>query len=447
MNRKYVTIALMIALTFSIFLPLSSVTAAGVPNPANIYNVTIGTPETVDPHWAYDTASGEIIQNIYEPLCAFDKLETGKFVAAAADSWPGYGTPGNIIVPTPLGGGAERWYFHIRANNPWQNPAYGFVTPADVEYSFERGMLFDHTNGPMWMLYEPLLGGASSYDFDLDADGDINATEWPALYTAVTGAIGSNETHVWFNLVGGYSPFQQILCQSWSMIMDKEWSIAQDLWDGTNNYANWHATWDLPSPGPLMNPAKAMGSGPFKLDAMDEDPNTGFWRLARHTAYWGNWPAPGAELYVEYVTTKSVNEWANRKAQFLSTDPNLQADLCYVPRANTPEIHQDGNINGPVLPGFNYWQPAAPSQALDAIYFTYTIAPESGYIPKMGVTPKADLMTDRNFRLAMSYVFNFTTYINDVFLGEAVQSAMCMPPGTLYYNGSKTAYGIDIVHA
>ena len=88
MNRKYMTIALMLAMTLSIFLPLSSVNAAAVPNANHIYQVTPGTPETIDPHWCYDTASATLIQNIYEPLCMFDGVETGKFIEAAADNWP-----------------------------------------------------------------------------------------------------------------------------------------------------------------------------------------------------------------------------------------------------------------------------------------------------------------------------------------------------------------------
>jgi len=460
MNRKYITIALMLAMTFSIFLPLSSVSAVGIPNANTIYYATIGTPETVDPHWAYDTASGEIIQNIYEPLCMFDKLDPSSYVGAVADTWPGYGTPGNVLVPSPPDptapiGTNQTWYFHIRTGVQWQNPIYGTVTPADVEYSFERGMLFDHTNGPMWMLYEPLLGGASSYDYDItnatggDPDGDIQPSEFVTLYAAVTGAIGSNSTHAWFNLVASYAPFQQILSQTWSVIMSKQWSIATGLWNPTvvDLYTEFKRQWDPPSPGPLMNPAKAMGSGPYKLDAMDEDPNTGFFRLARFANFHGLWPAPGAASYAEYVVTKSVNEWANRKAQFLSTDPNLQADFAVIPRSNVPEIHDGGDKDAAVLPGFTYWQPVAPSQALDAIYYTYTIAADSAYIPKMGLNFKADLMTDRHFRLAMSYVFNFTTYINDVMLGEAIQSPFCAPPGTLYYNGSKPMYGIDLVKA
>ena len=81
MNRKIISIALVLALTFSIVIPIALVGGAGVPNADHIYVTTFGGPETVDPAWAYDTASAEAIQNVYEPLCAFDGMSTANFVA------------------------------------------------------------------------------------------------------------------------------------------------------------------------------------------------------------------------------------------------------------------------------------------------------------------------------------------------------------------------------
>lgn len=159
--KKNLTIALMLVLTLSLLVQATSVGAVTIPNADHIYAVTIGTPETVDPAWAYDTASGEIIQNIYEPLCMFNNTATGEYVSAVADWWPGIDVAGKSIAPIKPGwnGSSETWLFHIRPNMPWQDASYGFVSAADVEYSFERGMYMDHTNGPQWMLYEPLFGG------------------------------------------------------------------------------------------------------------------------------------------------------------------------------------------------------------------------------------------------------------------------------------------------
>jgi peptide/nickel transport system substrate-binding protein len=39
-------------------------------DPTVFVEATIGEPDTLDPHLAYDTASGEVLYNIYENLIA-----------------------------------------------------------------------------------------------------------------------------------------------------------------------------------------------------------------------------------------------------------------------------------------------------------------------------------------------------------------------------------------
>lgn len=466
MNKRLLNVALAVLLC-SILLPVVSVGGQGIPNPDHMFAVTIGMIETVDPHWAYDTASGELIQNIYEPLCIFDADKSDSFLPALADYWPGLGTsPGNAIIPSPpaIEGAHETWYFRIRANVPWQDPKYGYVTPEDVEYSFERGMLMDHTAGPMWMLYEPLLGCESSYDYDEDGDGTLSEAEYLKLDADIDKAIESNSTHVWFNLAMAYAPFQQILCQTWSMIMCKQWCIDHGLWNGQHgNYSEFLRTWDPPEPGPLMEqpdapgPVKpgpvAMGTGPYKLVAINPDPHTGWFTLEKFDNYWRGWPAPGymftdgvaAKGFVKYATVKCVEEWPNRKAQFFSTDPALQADFCAVPRPNVPELHINGDKDGPTLPGFRLIKIAQP--VLYAVYYTYEVNPASEYVPKIGTTPKPDIFKDRYLRLAFNYIFDFEKFIKDVYLGEAEQSPVCMPPGTAFFNASKPKYSFNVEKA
>src|SRR5690242_12067331 len=43
--------------------------------------------DTLDPALAYDTASGEVIQNTYETLVFYDGEATDKFVPVLAESW------------------------------------------------------------------------------------------------------------------------------------------------------------------------------------------------------------------------------------------------------------------------------------------------------------------------------------------------------------------------
>src|SRR5437879_2573042 len=42
--------------------------------------LTISDADSMDPAWAYETASNEVIRNVYEPLFAFDGVSTMKLV-------------------------------------------------------------------------------------------------------------------------------------------------------------------------------------------------------------------------------------------------------------------------------------------------------------------------------------------------------------------------------
>jgi len=448
MNRKIISIALVLALTFSIVIPIALVGGAGVPNADHIYVTTFGGPETVDPAWAYDTASAEAIQNVYEPLCAFDGMSTANFVARLADDWPGYveNWETHALIPSAPHAGApvgtaQTWYFHIRTGVTFHHGAT--LVPADVEYTFERGMLMDHTGGPQWMFYEPLLGKYASMDYDADKNGTLEATEYLTLENAIKASVESNATHVWFNLPAPYAPFQQILCQSWGMILEKDWAIAAGCWTGQyNNYTEFIRSYDPISPGPLMTPGpKASGAGPYKLAAMNTDPHTGYEVYEWYNpGYWAGWTGS----HVQYATVKNVEEWSNRKAQFFSTDPTMQSDHSVVNRANIGEMHQGGLKINPVYPGFRLIM--IPLQTMGCFYFNYNVT-SGDYMPKLGANDNATLLSDRYMRLAIEYCWNATKYLEEYWLGEAWIPTTVMTKGTAYYNNSKPTRNINLTRA
>ncbi|MDH5771145.1 MAG: ABC transporter substrate-binding protein, partial [Candidatus Bathyarchaeota archaeon] len=126
---------------------------------------TIGEPGSVDPAWVYDTASAELVQNVYDTLVFFavdrslpraEQGRTDTFVPAIATDW----TITEISDTDPETGleWVQRYTFTIRENVPWHDPTYGTVTTADVEYSMERWMVQDRSGGPTWMILEPTMG-------------------------------------------------------------------------------------------------------------------------------------------------------------------------------------------------------------------------------------------------------------------------------------------------
>jgi len=88
-----------------------------------------------------------------------------------------------------------------------------------------------------------------------------------------------------------------------------------------------------------------------------------------------------------------------------------------------------------------------PAVSCGSLFFNYYIQTPSDFVPLLGTEEKTDLFSDRDLRLAFMYSLNVTQFIDEYFLGEAVQPTTCMPPGRAFYNTSKPIYAIDLTKA
>ncbi|NTW13331.1 MAG: hypothetical protein HGA30_08490, partial [Anaerolineales bacterium] len=134
-------------------------------DPATFVQVIFGEPETLDPALGYDTASNEIIQNVYEPLVFYDGIHTDKFVPMLAESWE-------------ISDDGRVYMFKIRSGVTFHEGQE--LTAEDVAYSFQRGLLFGGRSGPQWMLAEPFFGIGMD-DITCLVDGCASADDREAL--------------------------------------------------------------------------------------------------------------------------------------------------------------------------------------------------------------------------------------------------------------------------
>jgi peptide/nickel transport system substrate-binding protein len=473
MNRKILAIVLMLSLSMMlVIVPAGS--SAGIPNQDTITYATIGGPDATggsDPAWAYDTSSEEMLQQVYEPLFMYVNTSLTLFKPMLADNWnglvPDANGNGGFIVPlhpaipaelavitaagiTPPAGTEEVWLFHIR-NSPavqWQNASYGTVKPSDVAYSIQRGLLQDAISGVQWMMYGPLLGAGDSTHWDTNHNGVIDASEYngaSGLGNAVKNCIQANDGTMYlaFFLPAPYAPFMQILTQGWAFVTCKAWVIAHGgidtsvaLSNNANNYTEFSDHYK-PDLSPLMEPSVVgdpnfpmMGTGPYILKVYDTDPHVGFERFQRNTAYWQGW---AAHPYAEYIVIKIVEEWSNRKFQFLSTS-STQCDFTDVPRANAGELHVNGINNQPTLPGIRLQN--VSQQIADYYFYNYHVAAGSAFMPQLGGVDKPDLLSDRDLREAFMYVFDDALFLSSYWKGEAFQPTTFMCQGTAFYNAT-----------
>ena len=261
---------LLIFLTLFLIVGIGITVNAQVPNPDRIVYAEIGGPETLDPHWCYDTASGEVIFEIYDNLIAYDKESIEDFVPMISTEVP---TAENGLISED----GLTYTFPIREGVKFHNGAV--LTPEDVAYSFKRGMIFDRAGGPSWMILEPLLGvesieelatqvaGVENYSDMFDDEGLLSEYKDAMVKVCtdyVDKAVVVDGNKVVFNLAQAYSPFMKILSHGagWSAIINKAWSIEQGAWDGEAD--TW---WEYHDPQNEEDPLYSVtcGTGPFKL--------------------------------------------------------------------------------------------------------------------------------------------------------------------------------------
>ncbi len=432
MNKQLLSIILAI----SLIMGVATMVTAQVPNPDRIVYALIGGPETMDPHWSYDTASGEVIFQIYDNLIAYDGESIEKFVPMLALQIP---SADNGLIKY---GGLD-YIFPIRYGVRFHNGE--ILTPEDVEYSFERGMIFDRAGGPCWMLLEPLLGiisieelavelaGVENYADMFNEDGELLPEYKEAMIKVYTDyvdrAVEVQGNNIVFHLAQPYAPFLNILAHGggWSSIINKKWSIEQGAWD--HQADTW---WNYHDPQNEEDPlySIANGTGPFKLVRWVPEETV---MLERFDDHWRG-PAKLKEVVYQYI-----NEWTTRKLMLQRGD----ADICYVPVTNMNEAEtMEGTELITGLPQLSNvvtnmpWLLNAEGNANLG----------SGKLDGEGIPP--DFFSDIHVRRGFSYLFPYDINIEKSMQGQAKRNPGPFPdPLYGYTEDPESYYEFDIAKA
>ncbi len=293
--------------------------AAGAPNPTTFTEVTYGDLDTLDPALAYDTASATVIFNTYQTLVFYDGANTDKFLPQLADSWE-VSDDGTV------------WTFHIREGVKFHQG--GDLTPSDVAYSFQRGILQGGYVSPQWLLAEPFLGVGND-DISMIVDEGASADDREALSAndpatlaaaceKVKSVIVADDAAgtVTMTLAQGWGPFLPTIAQSWGSIMDQGWVVDNGGWDGScDTWQNFYAMQSADDPFTGIE----NGTGPFSLDHWTPGQEI---ILNRFDGYWGDAPA------MERVAILDVPEWGTRFAMLQAGD----ADVVTVNVEDRPQV-------------------------------------------------------------------------------------------------------------
>lgn len=436
--------------------------AMGSKDPTTLVVATIGEPETLDPALAYETAGGEIIQNVYETLVFFDGESTDKFVPQLAESWE-VSADGTVYT------------FKIRSGIKFHDGAD--LTPSDIAYSFQRGLLFGGYASPQWLLAEPFFGiGIDDItgivdDFASADDRESLSANDPAVLVEACERVKSQIVAddaagtVTMTLAQPWGPFIATIASGWGSALDQDWAVANGAWDGScDTWQNYYAEPSETDPlTTIMN-----GTGPFMLDHWTQGEEL---VLVRNDNYWRE-PAK-----LERVVIKSIDEWGTRFAMAQAGD----ADFFSTPSENRSQVDAmvgsmrvfdlAAGVYGPEVEVCAYdpsqqgaakFTPCAPGEtgtggpmrlyigrpslSSQDLFMTFNIAESSNYVGSGQLDGNGiplDFFSDVHIRRAFAYCFDWDIYISDVFDGEAVQQPVLARQGMAGFEADAPVYSYD----
>lgn len=385
---------------------------AEVKNPDTMIEVTIAGPETMDPHWAYDTSSGEVIYNCYDNLINYKGESTSEFVPMLSTEVPS-------VENGLVGEDGLTYTFPIREGVKFHNG--DILTPEDVVYSIKRALIFDRSGGPMWMFFEPLL---ATHDIEEIAvkvakvenysdmfvggnpRGEIKSEYNEAMSKVITDyvdkVVSIDGNKVTFHLAQAYGPFLNIVAHSgnWGSIIDKKWAIEQGAWDGKAD--TW---WKYHDPECENDPLYKIenGTGPFVLKKWVPEVVV---MLERFDDYWQG-PAK-----VKNAQIKVVTEWTTRKLMLQTGD----ADIINVPLQYLSEVKGLEGVR--VIENL-------PTLRNAVSMWPWTINAEgnpyigSGKLDGEGIP--SDFFSDIHVRKGFSYLFPYDIFIAKIAKGQSLR--------------------------
>jgi peptide/nickel transport system substrate-binding protein len=435
-------------------------------DPTTFVAVSFGEPDLLDPALDYETAGGEVLQNVYETLVTYKGNYLSEFEPLLAESWEL--SDDGTVYTFKLHQGVK---FHDGAD----------LTASDVAYSFVRGMLQGGGSSPQFLIIEPFWGvgtsdisemvevaqvfglealedGVSTEEMDelpyelydnveamKEVDSEILVGVCEALYSRfeVDDAAGT----ISMKLALPWAPFISTIAGYWSAAMDQDWVAANGGWDGScETWQDFYAM--QPENDPIYDIAN--GTGPFILDHWTPGEEI---VLVRNEDYWRE-PAK-----LERVVLQNVGEWSTRFAMMQAGD----ADWVAVPPENRSQMdalvgetcNWDAALVDYVCEVTDETKPfrltlGRSGNTRSDIFFNFNVANPDGSNTYLGSGKldgngiPTDFFKDIHVRKAFNYCFDWDTYIADIFNGEAIQSKSLAIEDMPGYNDDDPTYSFDL---
>jgi len=390
---------------------------------------TIGNPYSMDPHVNYENFGGNMQFNIYETLYTypFGSADTEPSVALLAAGMPSISTDG------------LQYNITLR-----QNVIFHDGTPFNascVKWNVERAVKSFRAAGPVWMIIEPLKGGAvvedqaygngtSSQQFE-DAFDDWKAN---------SGAIVVVDTYtIQFNLELPFAPFIAAMTYQVGSMMSPSYVLANPSNDTVPEGGDWmdHYGCDYGEFRTWME-THTCGTGPYILE--EWRPN----EYIKMVLFEDYWRADATEAGIEPpdYAGQFKEVWYKTNEDTTGRLLNLKtglADSVYWPTTNSDEIwdnvtlgSKDPNIDV-ITGGFSY----------TIMAFTFKFTPIN--ITRGGVTTEIETpFRHRELRKCFAYAFDYQAAIDAIIRGWGFQAKGFIPQGMKFQNSSHWLEHFDV---
>ncbi len=368
--------------------------------PNHITWETIGLPEYMDPHKNYETAGSWVHYNIYETLFTYpwDTADTTPSVGLLAES-------------VAISGDGLTYTFTLREGITFHDGTDFNATAVQMNFWRMLGRGWDDGWGPVWMIAEPILGGAAVEDAVYEF-GDGTAEHIAAWNTwkDSSGAVEViSEFVVAVKLAYAYTPFVAALTYEVGAMISPTFFMA-------------HGGMSPVSDDLTLN-EEACGTGPYELVTWVQDNrieltlNEDYWRA---TAAKVTHPNAGSitDIIIK-LNTDVNNRMLNIKAG--------ASDAGYWPATNAYDIwNNDTTIGDGTLqstdPNVKVW---AGNPTFDVMFLGFNMNDYLNVTNNIRESPFQDWET----RAAISYAFDYDALIDNVLNGLGIQLQGPIPQG------------------
>ncbi len=377
--------------------------------PANTYVVSqFGQPASLDPARAYDTASGAILENVYETLFTFDDPAIDQLKPALATSYE--------VLNDGL-----TYRFQLRPDVPFHSG--NTMTCADVDWSFTRGMITAAPEGATsYLLGSQFLGSQQTGD---DADAFLAEVTWDEVENMVTCPEGDDGLVVDLNIQAPDPAFLAVLAYTAFSVIDSQWAIENGEWDGSEaTWTDWIGR-DL-TEGFLHR--NVSGTGAYELVEWGDASVI----ATRFDDYWGG-PAQIENVVYNYVDEEATRILALQQGDADRIILGQRASLVQVRGTPGVVVHEE---------------PDWASTCVSAGFFNFDIDTTdnvdvgSGQLDGNGIP--SDFFADVNVRRAFAHLFDQDEFIAQIYQGEGAKLTMGLPSTFPGYNPDVPIRSLDL---